>query len=151
MSSLIVYIDRSAIREGKLEEVRTALRGLVEFVDSAEPQLLACSFYIDEDGVGLTCVAIHRDSSSLDQQPVPPRWGGLLWCPAGRSAISAARAAVATRRAGNSPLCTGLCCARHDGPALLDLIGRAHKDLVDRHVFGLAERVDDRLGDVLGS
>lgn len=66
MSSLIVYIDRSAIREGKLEEVRAALRGLVEFVDSAEPQLLAYSFYIDEDGEGLTCVAIHPDSASLE-------------------------------------------------------------------------------------
>jgi hypothetical protein len=66
MSSLIVYIDRSAIRVGKLEEVREALRGLVEFVDSAEPQLLAYGFYIDEDGEGLTVVAIHPDSSSLE-------------------------------------------------------------------------------------
>ena len=66
MSSLIVYIDRSAIRDGKLEEVRTALRGLVEFVDAAEPQLLAYGFYIDQDGEGLTCVAIHPDSSSLE-------------------------------------------------------------------------------------
>jgi hypothetical protein len=66
MSSLIFYIDRSVIREGKLEEVREALRGLVEFVDSAEPQLLAYGFYIDEDGEGLTAVAIHPDSSSLE-------------------------------------------------------------------------------------
>ena len=39
---------------------------MVEFVDSAEPQLLAYGFYIDEDGEGLTAVAIHPDSSSLE-------------------------------------------------------------------------------------
>ncbi len=66
MSDPIVYIDRSDIREGKLEEVRSGIHDLVEFVDAREPQLLAYGFYIDEKGTGLTVVAIHPDSSSLE-------------------------------------------------------------------------------------
>ena len=37
MSEPIIYIDRSNIREGKLEEVKAALPRLVEFVDAHEP------------------------------------------------------------------------------------------------------------------
>ncbi len=64
MSDPIVYIDRSDLRKGKLEEVKAAIRELVEFVDAHEPQLLAYGFYIDGEGEGMTLVAIHPDSSS---------------------------------------------------------------------------------------
>lgn len=66
MSYPIVYIDRSDIREGKLEDVRAALPELVEFVDAHEPRLLAYGFYIDEEGSGMTVVAVHPDASSLE-------------------------------------------------------------------------------------
>lgn len=66
MSDPIVYIDRSDIREGKLEEVRAGISELVEFVETHEPQLIAYGFYIDEMGSGMTLVAIHPDSASLE-------------------------------------------------------------------------------------
>jgi len=66
MSELIVYIDHSDIREGKLPEVRAGVQELVDFVDTHEPQLLAYGFYIDEGGMRMTLIAIHPDSSSLE-------------------------------------------------------------------------------------
>lgn len=41
MSEPIVYVDNSEIRDGKLEELKTALNELVEFVEANEPQLIA--------------------------------------------------------------------------------------------------------------
>ncbi|HZJ51259.1 MAG TPA: hypothetical protein VFF07_10540 [Actinomycetota bacterium] len=53
----IVYIDRSKIREGKLEELKAATHELVEFVDSSEPQLITYGFYLNESGTQMTIVA----------------------------------------------------------------------------------------------
>lgn len=62
----IVYIDRSDIREGKLEELKTGIRGVVEFVETHEPQLIAYGFYLDEEDGQMTVVAVHPDSASLE-------------------------------------------------------------------------------------
>jgi hypothetical protein len=62
----IVYIDHSDIREGELQEVRARVHELVGFVDAQEPQLLAYGVFIDEEGGGMTVVAIHPNSSSLE-------------------------------------------------------------------------------------
>ena len=66
MSESIVYIDRSDIREGKLEEVRAAIHDLVEFVETHEPQLIAYGFYMNEEATRMTVVAIHPDSASME-------------------------------------------------------------------------------------
>jgi hypothetical protein len=66
VSDPLVYIDRSDIRDGKLEDVRKGIRDLVEFVDEREPQLIGYSFYFNEGGTGMTVVAIHPDSASLE-------------------------------------------------------------------------------------
>jgi quinol monooxygenase YgiN len=66
MSDPIVYIDRSQIREGKLEELKAALKELVAFVNANEPQLLSYGFYLTEDGARVTVVAVHPDSPSLE-------------------------------------------------------------------------------------
>lgn len=66
MSAHIIYLDRSEIREGKLDEVRAALKELVDFVRTQEPQLIGYGFYLNEEGTRLTLVAIHPDSASLE-------------------------------------------------------------------------------------
>jgi quinol monooxygenase YgiN len=66
MSDPIVYIDRSQIREGKLERLKAALKELVAFVNANEPQLLCYSFYLTEDSTRVTVVAVHPDSASLE-------------------------------------------------------------------------------------
>lgn len=66
MSEPIFYIDRSTIREGSLQEVRSRINDVVEFIDGEEPQLLGYDFYIDESGREMTVVSIHPDSASLE-------------------------------------------------------------------------------------
>lgn len=65
-SEPIVYIDRSDIREGSLEELKAGVRRLVDFIDAREPQLMAYGFYIDEDAAKMTVLAVHPDSASLE-------------------------------------------------------------------------------------
>jgi len=66
VSDPLVYVDRSDIRDGKLEEVRKGIRALVAFVEEKEPQLIGYSFYFNAGGTGMTVVAIHPDSASLE-------------------------------------------------------------------------------------
>ena len=65
-STAIIYIDRSAIRADKADELRSGVRRLVAWVDEHEPQLIAYAFHIDEDVGEMTVVAIHPDSASLE-------------------------------------------------------------------------------------
>lgn len=66
MSDPIIYIDTSEIREGKLEELKTAINDLVEFVDANEPQAIAYNVYLNGNGTRITVVQIHPDSASLE-------------------------------------------------------------------------------------
>jgi len=65
-SEPIVYIDRSEIREGAIDELRAGVRRLAEFIDRREPQLITYGFYIDDDTRKMTVVAVHPDPASLE-------------------------------------------------------------------------------------
>ena len=62
----IVYIDNSAIRDGKLEDLKVAMKALAAFVEANVPQLISYGFFLDEDRNQMTVVAIHPDSGSLE-------------------------------------------------------------------------------------
>jgi quinol monooxygenase YgiN len=62
----ILYVDTSEIREGKLEELKTAMKELVEFVETNEPRLIAYNVYLNEDGNQMLVVHVHSDSASLE-------------------------------------------------------------------------------------
>jgi hypothetical protein len=66
MSQSIVYIDTSAIREGKLQELESAMKQLAGFLDANVPRLLSYGFYLDGNRTRMTVVAIHPDSASLE-------------------------------------------------------------------------------------
>lgn len=66
MSGPIVYVDSSEVRGGKLEELKAAMKELVEFVDANEPQLIAYSFFLNEDDTRMTVVAVHPDCASME-------------------------------------------------------------------------------------
>lgn len=66
MSEPIVYIDRSRIRPGKLEELKPAIEDLVQFIEEREPQLLSYGFHLDEDQSRMTVVAVHPDAASVE-------------------------------------------------------------------------------------
>jgi hypothetical protein len=65
MAQPIVYIDVSAIRNGKLEEVTAAMKGLASFVEANVPQLISYGFFLNDDRTRMTVVAVHRDAASL--------------------------------------------------------------------------------------
>jgi len=66
MSDLIVSIDSSEIHEGRLEELKTAMKELVGFVDANEPRPIIYQVYLNEDGTQMTVVQVHPDSASME-------------------------------------------------------------------------------------
>lgn len=62
----IVYVDTSAIREGKLEQLRAAMKELATFVDANMPRLISYGFFLSGPGTQMTVVATHPDSASLE-------------------------------------------------------------------------------------
>ena len=66
MSDAIVYVDTSDVREGALEELKAAIKEMVEFVDANEPRLIAYNVYFSDDGTRMTVVHVHPDSASLE-------------------------------------------------------------------------------------
>jgi hypothetical protein len=59
VSDPIVVIDSSEIREGRLEDLKAALKELVEFVEASEAEPIAHNIYFNEDGTRMTVVQIH--------------------------------------------------------------------------------------------
>jgi quinol monooxygenase YgiN len=66
LSEPIVYIDCSEVREGKLEELKTAMSELVELVEANEPRIIAYNVYLADDGTRMTVAHVHPDSASLE-------------------------------------------------------------------------------------
>lgn len=62
MTEAIVYVDRSTIKEGQVEEVGERIQDLAPFIEGREPQLLGYQFYFDDDAGRMTVIAIHPDS-----------------------------------------------------------------------------------------
>jgi quinol monooxygenase YgiN len=66
MDGPIVYVDRSRIHDGSLEDLQRGMCELVAFVRENEPQIVAYSVYIDEAGGEMSVVHVHRDEASLE-------------------------------------------------------------------------------------
>jgi quinol monooxygenase YgiN len=65
MSGPIVYVDRSEIVPGRLNDLTARIEALVELVESNEPHLLAYAVFLDEDRTEISVVHVHRDAASL--------------------------------------------------------------------------------------
>jgi quinol monooxygenase YgiN len=63
---VIVYVDTSDVREGALEELKSAMKELVAFVQANEPRIIAYNVYLSDDGSRMTVVHVHPDSESLE-------------------------------------------------------------------------------------
>jgi quinol monooxygenase YgiN len=66
MSEPIVVIDRSEVREGKLEELKTAVKELAHFVASNESSPISYDVYFSHDGAQMTVLQVHPDSASME-------------------------------------------------------------------------------------
>lgn len=62
----IIVIDSSEIREGAVDELKTTLTKLVEFVEASEAEPIVYRVYIDEGRSRLTVMQIHPSSASLE-------------------------------------------------------------------------------------
>jgi quinol monooxygenase YgiN len=83
MSEPIIYIDRSEVRDGKLDELKRAMRELAVLVEANEPRLGAYRVYFTEDGTQMTVIHMHADSASLELHmkvagPAFPRFVDLV-------------------------------------------------------------------------
>src|SRR6188768_886933 len=65
MSSPIVYVDTSAIREGKQQELEVAMKHLATFVEANMPRVISYGLFLDQNRMQMTVVAVHPDSDSL--------------------------------------------------------------------------------------
>jgi quinol monooxygenase YgiN len=66
MSDHIVYVDQSEVREGRLEDLKTAMKELAHFVEANEPRLVSYDVYFDDGGTRMTVIHVHHDSESLE-------------------------------------------------------------------------------------
>ena len=83
MSVALVYVDRSEVREGALEELKGAIDELAGFIEANVPQILAYSIHLSDDGREMTVVHVHAEPASLDRHleiggPAFRRFAGLL-------------------------------------------------------------------------
>ena len=62
----IVYVDRSDVHEGCLDELKVGIHALVAFVDAHQPQMAMYGIYLDEQAHRMTVVSVHPDSTSLE-------------------------------------------------------------------------------------
>jgi hypothetical protein len=66
MPGPLLYVDTSEVRTGTLQELKDAIKELVEFIESNEPQLVAYNVYLSDDGSQMTVIHVHVDSASLE-------------------------------------------------------------------------------------
>jgi hypothetical protein len=83
MSAPIIFIDTSEIREGKLPQLKKAISGLVDFVESCEPRPHSYSVYLNEDETRMTVIQFHPDSASMESHmreaaPAFPKFAELV-------------------------------------------------------------------------
>lgn len=66
MPGPIVYVGKYKVLEGKLEEFKQVEREVAEFVEANEPQLVAYTMYVSDDGKEATGIQIHPTSESME-------------------------------------------------------------------------------------
>jgi hypothetical protein len=67
MSDTIVLLDRSTVREGKLVELKRAMKELASFVDENEPLPFSSNVYFDGGETEMTVLQVHPDAASMEQ------------------------------------------------------------------------------------
>jgi len=63
---VILYVDEADVRKGTLDELKPAIRRLVDFIEANEPRLIAYNVYFNDDESRMTVVSVHPDSESLE-------------------------------------------------------------------------------------
>jgi hypothetical protein len=67
MPEPVIYVDTSEVHDGALGDLKEAVRELVDFIETNEPQILSYSVYLSEDGRRMTVTHVHSDAESFDR------------------------------------------------------------------------------------
>ena len=65
MSGQFIFIATNRLKPGKLDEEKTRVPGLVDFIEANEPRLLAFNEYANEAGTEVAVVQVHTDADSM--------------------------------------------------------------------------------------
>ena len=65
MPGPFIFIATNRLKPGKLDEEKTRVPGLVDFIQANEPRLLAFNEYANEEGTEVAVVQIHSDAESM--------------------------------------------------------------------------------------
>lgn len=66
MSELVVSVDVSSVSQGKLEELKRAMKELIGFVEANETRPLVYSVFFNDDSTQMTVLQVHPDSASIE-------------------------------------------------------------------------------------
>ena len=65
MSQPFIFISTFRLKQGTLEAFKEMCQGLVAFVESNEPRVIAFNLYANEDGTEVSNVQVHPDADSM--------------------------------------------------------------------------------------
>jgi NAD(P)-dependent dehydrogenase (short-subunit alcohol dehydrogenase family) len=63
----LIFVATNRLKPGRLDAERRRVRGLVEFVEQNEPQLIAFNEYVSDNGSEVTVVQVHPDAASMQK------------------------------------------------------------------------------------
>jgi hypothetical protein len=66
MPGPFIFIATNKLREGKLEDEKSRVRELSDFIEANEPRLIAFNEYADENGSEVAVVQVHPDTESME-------------------------------------------------------------------------------------
>lgn len=66
MSPPFIFIATNRLKPGRLEQERSRVSGLVDFIATSEPRLIAFNEFANEAGDEVTVVQFHPDAESME-------------------------------------------------------------------------------------
>jgi hypothetical protein len=66
MSGPFIFIATNRLKPGRLDEERTRVPGLSDFIEANEPRLLAFNEYANDQGTEVEVVQVHPDTDSFE-------------------------------------------------------------------------------------
>ena len=65
-SQSVIIVDTSVIKEGKLGDLKTAMKALVAFTQENEPRIISYQVHFNEDETRVTVIQVHPDPASAE-------------------------------------------------------------------------------------
>lgn len=66
MAGPFIFIATNRLKTGKLEAESRRVPGLVDFIKSSEPRLIAFNEYANDEGTDVAVVQVHPDADSFE-------------------------------------------------------------------------------------